>query len=479
MINISKILKDAPQGMKLYSPLFGEVEFCAVDTADSTIVVRTEHGDKEWFSMTGKYKINKSHFLYSDSECLLFPSKECRDWETWLLPTKPMFKVGDWVVDQTFAGPEGYIGEVGIIEGVTMTMLSDAKKENYYAIRGTDGKLLGGTNVLVCEYYLRPWTIEDAKDGDVLVCYSEAKGSPIEQVGIFKQYVGRHGGCSNTFLAHTGIDWDGNIIINGYMGSTNILPATKEQRDLFFKKIQEAGYQWDTDKKELRKIIKPDFKVGDWIVRGEGFVYEPSLITEIRDYYICELLNGERVTYTLNDVHKNFHLWAIQDAKDGDVLSVDFNGFQKIVIFKSLSDKGVEGYGITAFKDCVDFPTSYGKEYYSKTWTKTLTPATKEQRNRLFTELEKAGYKWDAEKKELRKIQHYDIANFHAGMPVLVRETSLNAWQYVPFSHCYIGGDGSTLFNAGLVGFTQCIPFEGNEHLLGTTNMPDECYINW
>ena len=100
MTNIAQLLKDAPEGMKLYSPLFGEVEFCAVDTADSTIVVRTEHGDKEWFSMTGKYKINKSHFLYSDSECLLFPSKECRTWEGWKLPVQPKFKVGDKIQEK-------------------------------------------------------------------------------------------------------------------------------------------------------------------------------------------------------------------------------------------------------------------------------------------------------------------------------------------------------------------------------------------
>lgn len=75
---------------------------------------------------------------------------------------------------------------------------------------------------------------------------------------------------------------------------------------------------------------------------------------------------------------------------------------------------------------------------------------------------------------------HYDIVNFHAGMPVLVRETNLNAWEYVLFSHCYIGSDGLTRFNAGLIGFTQCIPFnKDTEHLLGTTNMPDEYYINW
>lgn len=319
MINISKILKDAPQGMKLYSPLFGEVEFCAVDTADSTIVVRTEHGDKEWFSMTGKYKINKSHFLYSDSECLLFPSKECSDWETWLLPTKPMFKVGDWVVDQTFAGPEGYIGEVGIIEGVTMTMLSDAKKENYYAIRGTDGKLLGGTNVLVREYYLRPWTIEDAKIGDILTAS------------------------------------DKSIFI--YAGLTGVLVQS----------------------------------------------------------YIALLANGDLNTRKCNWEEKT-----------------------------------------------------------------SVAPATKEQCDLLLAKMKEAGYEWDDKNKKLRKIKpHYDISNFHAGMPVLVRETSLNVWQYVPFSHCYIGGDGSTRFNAGLVVFTQCIPFEGNKHLLGTTNMPDERYINW
>ena len=33
----------------------------------------------------------------------------------------------------------------------------------------------------------------------------------------------------------------------------NISPATKEQRDLLFQKIKEAGYEWDSEKKELKK----------------------------------------------------------------------------------------------------------------------------------------------------------------------------------------------------------------------------------
>jgi hypothetical protein len=28
-------------------------------------------------------------------------------------------------------------------------------------------------------------------------------------------------------------------------------------------------------------------------------------------------------------------------------------------------------------------------------------------------------------------------------------------------------------------GYAQCIPFEGNEHLLGTTDPCDERFVNW
>lgn len=99
------------------------------------------------------------------------------------------------------------------------------------------------------------WDItRDAKDGDVLTCYSDIKGQPIEQTGIIKQYVGRHGGCSNSFKAHFGVDWDNNVVIEGYMGSSNIYPSTKEQRELLFKKMKEARYEWDAETKELKEL---------------------------------------------------------------------------------------------------------------------------------------------------------------------------------------------------------------------------------
>ena len=123
------------------------------------------------------------------------------------------------------------------------------------------------------------WDITtDAKDGDVLTCYSDIKGQPIEQTGIIKQYVGRHGGCSNSFKAHFGIDWDNNVVIEGYMGSSNIYPSTKEQRDLLFQKMRGAGYEWDVERKQLKKIEQ-----------------EPTELAKGEDYGIDGLWHAQRI----------------------------------------------------------------------------------------------------------------------------------------------------------------------------------------
>lgn len=87
MINIAKLLKDTPKGMKLYSPLIGEVEFAEVmDTSYMPIrVMRRGYGIR--FDKYGRYSGE-----YPDAECLLFPSKDCRTWEGWKAP-KPHYGI--------------------------------------------------------------------------------------------------------------------------------------------------------------------------------------------------------------------------------------------------------------------------------------------------------------------------------------------------------------------------------------------------
>jgi hypothetical protein len=109
-----------------------------------------------------------------------------------------------------------------------------------------------------------------------------------------------------------------------------------------------------------------------------------------------------------------------------------------------------------------------------------------EERREYVVEIEHKDYHescpWiafeDQDDYELAPKPHYDIANFYAGMPVLVRDYDNTQWRYVQFSHC-VGKDNPIMFNACGNTWEQCIPFEGNEHLLGTTDMPSEEYINW
>lgn len=88
----------------------------------------------------------------------------------------------------------------------------------------------------------------------------------------------------------------------------------------------------------------------------------------------------------------------------------------------------------------------------------------------------------DYKELELPK-SHYDISNFKPFDKVLVRCADDEEWAIEMFSKYYNSEPtihGRTYrFMCIADSYTQCIPFEGNEHLLGTTDMCDEMYINW
>lgn len=84
-LNIAKILKNFPKGTKLYSPLCGACTLEKITYADF-IVVKTNIDGVFSFNPFGQY-----YNSIQDSECMLFPSKENRDWNTFQTP----FKDGD------------------------------------------------------------------------------------------------------------------------------------------------------------------------------------------------------------------------------------------------------------------------------------------------------------------------------------------------------------------------------------------------
>ena len=134
---------------------------------------------------------------------------------------EPKFKVGDWIINKSF-GNVKQIKEFDSNESVWFT----------------DGT---GTFVEFLKGY-RPWTIEDAKDGDVLV---DVYGN----IGIYEKCddfdwmsycsFGHNGGFQHFKIEHE---------------NEKTYPSTKEQRNILFQKIKEAGYEWNAQKKKLRKI---------------------------------------------------------------------------------------------------------------------------------------------------------------------------------------------------------------------------------
>ena len=171
-----------------------------------------------------------------------------------------------------------------------------------------------------------------------------------------------------------------------------------------------------------------------------------------------------------NNFQDNSRLWTIEDAKIGDILTASD---KSIFIYAGLEGVLVQSYiALLADGDLNTMKCNWEEKT-------SVAPATKEQQFTLFHKMHEAGYEWDDEKKELKNIpKHYDISNFHAGMPVLVRADNVCRWNYSVFSH--ITGNKDWLFAVcNGVSFTQCIPFEGNEKLLGTTNACNDIYVNW
>ena len=83
-LNLVEILKDCPKGTKLYSTVFGEVEFEGINDIIGPIIVTTETGNAECFTADGKM------YTYYSGDCLLFPSKDQRDWSKFK-PKNPKF----------------------------------------------------------------------------------------------------------------------------------------------------------------------------------------------------------------------------------------------------------------------------------------------------------------------------------------------------------------------------------------------------
>ena len=204
-----------------------------------------------------KIKNDKDHVLYEDDIIEIFPElKESDDektrkkiinyiknsayqvdnetyksWITWLekqgeqKPTDKVeskFKIGDWIVNNI----NNHSREI--------LHIYDIRGDRYYF----NGNIPLSWCIKECDEKSHLWTIQDAKEGDVLAFDDNT-------IVIFKDLYN-----STTFHSYCHIE-DGIFSISkdempGWWEGKGFVPATKEQCDLLFQKMKEAGYKLDT-----------------------------------------------------------------------------------------------------------------------------------------------------------------------------------------------------------------------------------------
>ena len=281
---------------------------------------------------------------------------------------------------------------------------------------------------------------------------NKANADKIKAAFEAKGYKCEHNCDSMNFLYYT---------INNHVTTTGIQSHTRQ----LIMRLAELG-----DYSELELPVEPKFKKGDWIAcDADSFTLSIKSLKDGNYYF------HQGASLPIKDIDEHYHLWTIADAKDGDVLVTTKIRSCPFIYRKTDYNNNLAYYyaGIDSNGDFCEGCLKRTLCHFGS--VSDVIPATKEQRDLLFAKMKEAGYKWDANKNDLRKIKpHYDISNFKPFQKVLVRQDDSCTWGVSFFSRY----DGMFLCCSNVC-FTQCIPFDGNEHLLGTTDPCDEQYINW
>ena len=153
------------------------------------------------------------------------------------------------------------------------------------------------------------------------------------------------------------------------------------------------------------------------------------------------------------------------EFKDGDIAFADYGNRQDVFIVSDKTNLS-EGYSSFISLDLSSLTLSMGYKTYFFNLCK-LRLATDSEKKQLFSALEKEGKVWDAEKKMIVNLKpKVELKPFDN---VLVRHQKTEEWRANIFSHTdeyldYVCVNGRWEF---------CIPYEGNESLLGTTKDVD------
>ena len=293
-INIVEILKDKPQGTKLYSSACGK---CKLEEVDDKSFKISFYNSKFGFMHGGEGYLDKKGKLYDDGECVVFPSKEMRDW------SKFQWKKGDVLVsndggtevifdkwyDDTYTNfySKHYLNSedennIKYNEAFLCTTerYSLEDKDTAQTYINTIEKRLGGKlNLDTLEIEK---TQPEFKDGDI-VCIS---GMGYLAYGIVKSIDN-----SSKKLEYYVLNDMSTLKFEDWLSfeDKQIQPITETQQIILFDALAKKGKAWDAEKKQIVDLKpKCEFKPFDrciWKIRNcEGSIWQASFVSYVDEY---------------------------------------------------------------------------------------------------------------------------------------------------------------------------------------------------
>lgn len=257
-MNIANLLKYCPKGTKLYSPIWGEVEFIEVASSNN-IVIKSPNDNEVLFYCSGAYHRN--------GECVLFPSKDQRDWSKFRLPLKrgdimmkadgtiPFIASGEFYEDTSpkyICGVDsiGYFstGIYGWTSEFYIPASEEAKKELFSKIAEAGYKW--NANTLELEKIELKF-----KEGDIVV----DNDGYLFLVSAIKNF--------NSVAVHAILYANNTLVIHHIpivVHSINeVTLASIKNKNKFYSTLIKEGYIYD---KKRHKLVKQEFKPFDRVL---------------------------------------------------------------------------------------------------------------------------------------------------------------------------------------------------------------------
>ena len=244
-INIAEILKDKPEGTKLWTDMFGSVTLYVVTDVCDAFQVK-HHNKYPWFDEDGK--------LYKEGVLCIYPSKSMRDWEkfSWKRGDVLISDCGfvcifkEWASDDYTKFNGCYFDGMPNAETAKYSKLDNNTAYGY--IREIENRCGGKLNLETLKIEKQT----EFKDGDVVVtdavpslCYSKC-------IFILKGDFNTGESCANYYIFYNINNNDFCFdVLDTEIRDRNIHLATEEEKQHLFDALAKKGKTWDAEKKQI------------------------------------------------------------------------------------------------------------------------------------------------------------------------------------------------------------------------------------